>query len=42
MKWVVHIARMEGVRNAYKIPSGNLNMRYDSEYLGAHGRIIME
>jgi hypothetical protein len=42
MGWTGHVARIEEMRNAYKIWSENLKRRDPSEYLGVDGKIILE
>jgi hypothetical protein len=39
---VGHVARMGGMRNAYKVLVGDLKGRDNSEDLGVDGRTILE
>jgi hypothetical protein len=42
MRWVVHIARIGGMKVAYKFCSESLKERDHSEELGVDGRMVLK
>jgi hypothetical protein len=42
MRWTGHVARMEAIRNAYKVLGGNLKSRDHLEDISIDGKVVIE